>query len=119
MPATEWLHSPAGRLQGGTIVMLADQTMMTAVLTTTPAGTAIAGLDLKANFLRPVFGDGADLVARAEVVHQGRTLAISRVRVENAEGKPVMLATGTAMYLPGRPASLGPEIELSGDERDA
>jgi uncharacterized protein (TIGR00369 family) len=72
MPATEWLNSPAGRLQGGTIVMLADAAMMTAVLTTAPAGTAVAGLDVKANFLRPVFGDGAELTARAEVV-PGRT----------------------------------------------
>jgi uncharacterized protein (TIGR00369 family) len=114
MPASEWLNSPARRLQGGTIVMLADTAMMTAVLTTAPAGTAVAGVDLKANFLRPVAGDGRDLTARAEVVHQGRTLAISRTRIDNADGKPVMLATGTAMYLPGRPASLGPETELSG-----
>jgi uncharacterized protein (TIGR00369 family) len=115
MPATEWLYSPAGRLQGGTIVMLADTAMATAVLTTAPAGTAVAGLDLKANFLRPVFGDGAELTATAEVVHRGRTLAISRARVENAEGKPVLLATGSAMYLPGCPANLGADIELSGD----
>ena len=112
MPATEWLQSPARRLQGGTIVMLADTAMMIAVLTTAPAGTAIAALDLKANFLRPVPGDGRDLTARAVVEHTGRTLAISRTRIENADGKPVMLATGTAMYLPGRPASLGAETEL-------
>jgi uncharacterized protein (TIGR00369 family) len=112
MPATEWLNSPARLLQGGTIVMLADTAMMIAVLTTAPAGTAIAALDLKANFLRPVAGDGRDLTARAMVEHTGRTLAISRARLENADGKPVLLATGTAMYLPGRPASLGGETEL-------
>ena len=116
MPATEWLNSPAGRLQGGTIVMLADAAMMTAVLTTAPAGTAVAGLDVKANFLRPVFGDGAELTARAEVVHRGRTLTVTRAQVENAEGKPVLLATGSAMYLPGRPANLGAEVELGCDE---
>ncbi|MGH2797386.1 MAG: PaaI family thioesterase [Thermoleophilaceae bacterium] len=119
MPATEWLNSPAGRLQGGAIVMLADTAMATAVLTTAPAGTAVAGLDLKANFLRPVFGDGAELTATAEVVHRGRTLAISRARVENAEGKPVLLATGSAMYLPGRPANLGADVELPAPEDDS
>ncbi len=112
MPATEWLNQPAGRVQGGAIVMLADTAMLASVLTTAPAGTAIAGLDLKANFLRPVFGDGAELTARAEVVHSGRTLVISRARVENAAGKPVLLATGTAMYLPDCPVNLGPEVEL-------
>jgi uncharacterized protein (TIGR00369 family) len=118
MPATEWLNSPARRLQGGTIVMLADTAMTIAVLTTAPAGTAIAALDLKANFLRPVIGDGRDLTARAVVEHTGRTLAISRTRIENADGKPVMLATGTAMYLPGRPASLGADTELDGAAGD-
>jgi uncharacterized protein (TIGR00369 family) len=118
MPASEWLNSPAGRLQGGTIAMLADAALLTAVLTTAPAGTAIAGLDLKVNFLRPVLGDGSTLTANAAIVHSGRTLAISRGRVDNAEGKPVMLATGTAMYLPGRPASLGADVELSGEASD-
>jgi acyl-CoA thioesterase len=114
MPASPWLESPARRLQGGTIAMLADSTLQIAALTTAPAGTAVAGLDLKVNFLRPVSGDGADLVARAEVEHSGRTLAIARGRVENAEGKPVMLATGSAMYLPGRAADLSSEEELAG-----
>jgi uncharacterized protein (TIGR00369 family) len=113
MPASEWLNSPARRLQGGAIAMLADTALMTAVLSTAPARTAVAGVDLKVNFLRPVAGDGADLVARAEVAHSGRTLAIARGVVENAEGKPVMLATGSAMYLPDRPANLGADVELA------
>jgi len=114
MPASAWLESPARRLQGGTIAMLADSTLQIAALTTAPPGTAVAGLDLKVNFLRPVSGDGADLIARAEVEHSGRTLAITRGRVENSEGKPVMLATGSAMYLPGRAADLSSEEELAG-----
>jgi acyl-coenzyme A thioesterase PaaI-like protein len=67
MPASEWLASPARRLQGGTIAMLADFAMLAAVATTTAAG------------------------------------------------KPVLLATGSSIYLPGRPASLG-KVELSGRE---
>jgi uncharacterized protein (TIGR00369 family) len=112
MPATEWLASPTGLLQGGTIAMLADFAMLIAVETKRPAGLAFAALDLKVNFLRPVPPDGADLTARAEVVHSGRTLAITSATVTNAEGKPVLLATGSSIFLPGRPASLG-EAELS------
>jgi uncharacterized protein (TIGR00369 family) len=112
MPQSEWLASPTGRLQGGAIAMLADFAMLGAVETTAPAGLAFAGLDLKANFLRPVTPDDGDLVARGEIVHSGRTLAITRATVTNPEGKPVMLATGSSIYLPGRPASLG-EVELS------
>ena len=113
LPASEWLNTPARRLQGGAITMLADFAMLIAVLTTAPAGVAIAGVDLKVNFLRPVAGDGRDLTAHAEVEHAGKTLAVTRGRVENADGKPVMLATGSAMYLPNRPADLDPETELS------
>ena len=113
MPASEWLNSPARRLQGGTIAALADATLQGAMLTTAPAGTALAGIDLKVNFLRPVEGDGRDLEAEAEVEHRGRTLAIARGRVTNADGKPVMLATGTGMYLPGRRADLSGEAELA------
>jgi uncharacterized protein (TIGR00369 family) len=114
MPATEWLASPTRLLQGGTIAMFADTAMAMAVLTRASPGTAVAGLDLKVNYLRPVPPDGRDLTAEAAVEHSGRTLAISRARVSNADGKPVALATGSAMYLPDRAASLDPEVELSG-----
>jgi uncharacterized protein (TIGR00369 family) len=111
LPATEWLASPGRRLQGGVIAMLADFAMLAAADTKAAAGVAIAGLDLKANFLRPVAFDGADLTANAEVIHSGRTIAITRAEVTNAEGKPVLVATGSSMFLPGRPADLG-EVEL-------
>jgi uncharacterized protein (TIGR00369 family) len=112
MPCTEWLASPTGKLQGGAIAMLAEFAMLGAVETTAPAGLARAGLDLKVNFLRPVPPGDGDLEARGELVHAGRTLAITKSTVTNPEGKPVALATGSSIYLPGRPASLG-EVELS------
>jgi uncharacterized protein (TIGR00369 family) len=117
MPATEWLNSPANRLQGGAIAMLADFTMLIAVLTTAPPGIAVAGLDLKVNFLRPVAGDGRELTARAEVQHSGRTLAITGARVDNADGKPVMLATSSAMYLPEHSPGLAGAGELAEGDR--
>jgi uncharacterized protein (TIGR00369 family) len=115
MPCTEWLASPTGRLQGGAIAMLAEFAMLGAVESTAPAGLARAGLDLKVNLLRPVAPEDGELEARGEIVHAGRTLAITRSTVTNPEGKAVALATGSSIYLPGRPADLG-EVELS--ERD-
>ena len=115
MPRSEWLANPTGRLQGGAIAMLADFAMLIAVETTVPAGVAFAALDLKANFLRPVMPDETELTAQAEMIHTGRTIAITRATVTNAEGKPVLLATGSSISLPGRPASLG-EVELSDRE---
>jgi uncharacterized protein (TIGR00369 family) len=111
MPASEWLASPTSLLQGGTIAMLADAAMQAAVLSTAAAGTAVAGLDLKVNFLRPTPPDGRELRASAEVINAGRTLAITRAEVSNEDGRKVVLATGSSMYLAGRPASLG-DLEL-------
>jgi uncharacterized protein (TIGR00369 family) len=112
LPCTEWLTSPMRTVQGGVTAMLADTAMQVAIQTTIPAGTAIAGLDLKVNYLRPVLPDGRDLTARASVTHSGRRLAIAQARIENADGKPVALATGSSMFLTDRPASLG-EAELA------
>jgi uncharacterized protein (TIGR00369 family) len=106
MPCSGWLSTALRTVQGGFIAMLAEVTLASAAFSIVDPGTALAPLDLKVNFLRPVHPDGRELTARAEVVHRGRTLAISSCRVENADGKPVALATGSSMYLPGRPANL-------------
>jgi uncharacterized protein (TIGR00369 family) len=106
LPCSPWLSTSMGTVQGGFTAMLADFALTGAAFSTAPAGTATAPVDLKVNYLRPVFPDMKDLVAEARVEHRGRTLAISSCRISNAEGKPVALATGSAMFLPGRPASL-------------
>ena len=97
--------------------MLADFALTCAAFTTAPAGTATAPVDLKVNYLRPVFPDMRDLVAEARVEHRGRTLAISSCRITNGDGKAVALATGSAMFLPDRPANLAGVESLSGDEQ--
>jgi uncharacterized protein (TIGR00369 family) len=106
MPATEWLNSPTGMVQGGATAMLADVGLASAVLTTLPRGTAFAPLDIKTNFLRPVAADGKDLTVRARVLHRGKSLAVAGAEVLNADGKTVMVASGTSQILPGRNASL-------------
>jgi uncharacterized protein (TIGR00369 family) len=106
LPCSKWLSTSAGTVQGGFTAMLAEFAMAAAAFSTAPADTAVATLDFKVNYLRPVFPDGKDLTARARVVHRGRTLVIVAAELTNAEGKAVALATGSSMYLPGRPANL-------------
>jgi uncharacterized protein (TIGR00369 family) len=111
LPCSKWLSTSAGTIQGGFTAMLAETAMGAAAFSTVQAGTAVASLDLKVNYLRPVFPDGEPIVARARMIHRGRTLAVTTVEITNAEGKQVALATGSSMYLPGRPANLiGVEI---------
>jgi len=113
MPASEWLCAPIqGRLYGGAIAMLAGTAIDGTVQTTVPAGTAFAPVDLKVYFLRPVAPDGRDLMARGTVIHRGRSMAIGTSDVFDADGKKVAVATGSAVILPGRPATVTTELTL-------
>jgi uncharacterized protein (TIGR00369 family) len=113
MPASEWLCAPVqGRLYGGAIAMLAGTAIDGAVQTTLPAGTAFAPVDLKVYFLRPVSPDGRDLRSSGTVIHRGRSIAIGTSEVFDADGKKVAVATGSALVLPGRPATVATELTL-------
>ena len=106
MPATEWLTSPLGPVEGGITACLADLSMATAVQTTVPSGTAFAPTDLRVQYIRPIPADGRPVTATGTVVHRGRTMAVARADVVNADGKLVATATGSAVILPGRRADL-------------
>jgi len=117
LPCSKWLSTSAGTIQGGFTAMLAESAMTSAAFSTAAPDTAVAPLDFKVNYLRPVFPDGRDLVARARILHRGRTLIVTAAELINAEGKQVALATGSSMYLPGRPANLI-GVELGSDSSD-
>jgi uncharacterized protein (TIGR00369 family) len=103
MPASLWFCTGFGTFYGGALVALADTAINSAVTTTLPPGTSFGTLDLKVNFLRPVTPDGRALVARATVEQRGRTIAVTTCRLDDADGKRVAMATGSAMISPGRP----------------
>jgi uncharacterized protein (TIGR00369 family) len=109
MPASPWLCAPQpGRVQGGAVALLAEAALSAAIQTTLPPGTAFAPVDLKVNYLRPLAADGAYASAHGVVAHAGRRLALANSTVLDASGQKVAIATGSAMVLAGRPASLGP-----------
>jgi uncharacterized protein (TIGR00369 family) len=108
MPASEWLCAPPrGRVQGGGTALLAEAALSAAIQTTVPAATALAPIDVKLNYLRPLAADGRPARARGKALHSGRRIAIANSEVQDADGRTVVLATGSAIVLPGRPASLG------------
>lgn len=107
MPASRWLCAPPpGRVQGGAVALLAETALGAAIQTALPAKTALAPIDLKVNFLRPLASDGRKATARGTVAHAGRRIAVAHAEVRDADDKPIALATGSAMILPGRAASL-------------
>jgi hypothetical protein len=72
------------------------------VQSTAPAGTALATLDLKVRYLRPVPLDGRAFQARARMVHRGRQLAIATAELVCADGKRAALADASVMLRAGQ-----------------
>lgn len=99
MPASPWMCSPQPVLYGGAIAWLADAALSCAVMTTIPAGSSFAPLDLKVNFVRPVVPDGTLLTAQAWLVHRGRSMALASAEIFNSDGKKVAVAGSSAMVL--------------------
>ena len=116
LPSSGWLTSPIGTVQGGATALLAEAVLATAVQTTLPARTAYSPLDLKLNYLRPVFADGRDLTGVATVTHRGRTMAVADAELRNAEGKLVAVARSSTLIREGHgwhPDEPGAEAEDS------
>jgi len=119
MPASEWFCAPIkGRLYGGATTLLAGTAIDGAIQSIVPAGTAFAPVDLKVYFLRPVVPDGRDLIAQGTVMHRGRSVVIGASEVFDADGKKVAVASGSALILPGRPATVTTELAPANPSAD-
>ena len=105
MPASPWLCSPTGFIEGGFLVYLADAAVVTASDTLTPQGTVAASVDITVKFIRPAPPDGRDLTAVGRVVNHGRSLSVATAEIRNADGKLVVTALGSSMLVPGRTLS--------------
>jgi uncharacterized protein (TIGR00369 family) len=105
MPASPWLCSPTGFVEGGFLVYLADAAVTTASHTLVPAGTACAAIDVTVKFIRPAPPDGRLLTAVGRVVNHGKSLSVASAEIRNADGKLVATALGSSMLLPGRSLS--------------
>jgi uncharacterized protein (TIGR00369 family) len=102
MPASGWLCNPFGVLYGGAVAFLADAAVLMSAATTVPAATAFSSIDLKLHFLRPVVPAEGELIARAKLVHRGRTIAVASCEITGPDGALVALANGSVLLLPGR-----------------
>jgi uncharacterized protein (TIGR00369 family) len=89
--------SPPGTLHGGILCDLADAAMGCALVSTLEEGMSFATVELKINFLKPVWA--ARLTAVGTVVKRGRTLSLCECRVTDEGGSLVAFATTTQMTL--------------------
>jgi uncharacterized protein (TIGR00369 family) len=90
-------HNPMGTLHGGIMTDLADASMGVAIMTVLGDEESFTTLELKMNFLRPVYE--GELSAESKVLHRGRTIALVESVLKDNEGKEVARASATQMIL--------------------
>ncbi len=97
--ATERHANPMGTLHGGVLCDLADAAMGVAYLSTLAPGESFTTVELKINFLRPVWK--AKLRAEAKVVNAGKLMGLVECDVFNEKRRLVARASSTCMTLRG------------------
>ena len=94
--------NPMGTLHGGVLCDIADAAMGLAYAANLGEGESFTTLELKINFLKPIWK--ARLRAVARVVKQGRTTGLVECDVTDDKGSLVARATSTCLTLRGEHA---------------
>jgi len=94
--------SPLGTMQGGILCVLADAAMGAAYVSLLEDDESFATLELKTNYLKPVWS--GRITATAEVLKAGRTIGLVDCRMTDEGGSLVAHATSTCMTLRGTQA---------------
>ena len=89
--------NPMGTLHGGVSCTLADSAMGLAYASTLGEGESFTTLELKINFLRPVWS--GTLVAEGIVVQRGRTVGLAECSVTDEAGRLIARASSTCLTL--------------------
>ncbi len=89
--------NPMGTLHGGILCDIADAAMGLAYASNLAEGETFTTLELKINFLKPVWN--ATLTAEGRVLKQGRTVGLTECSVRDEKGSLVAHATSTCMTL--------------------
>jgi uncharacterized protein (TIGR00369 family) len=102
LQATEAHANPMGTLHGGVLCDIADAAMGIAYSSNLGEGESFTTLELKINFLKPVWK--ARLTAAARVVKQGRTVGLVECDITDEKGSLVARASSTCLTLRGEQA---------------
>lgn len=100
--ASERHANPMGTLHGGVLCDIADAAMGIAYAATLEEGESFTTLELKINFLKPVWQ--AKLRAVGRVVKKGRTVGMTECDVIDENEQLVARATSTCLTLRGEQA---------------
>jgi uncharacterized protein (TIGR00369 family) len=96
---TERYANPMGTLHGGVLCDIADAAMGAAYRSTLADGESLTTLELKINFLRPVWK--AKLRAEAAMVRAGKIVGLVECNIFDEQRRLVARASSTCMTLRG------------------
>lgn|SRR5438552_14578603 len=94
--------NPLGTLHGGVLCDIADAAMGLAYASGLEDGESFTTLELKINFLKPIWN--ARLKATANMIRRGRTIGLVECKVLDGKGSLVAHSTSTCMTLRGAEA---------------
>jgi uncharacterized protein (TIGR00369 family) len=95
--------NPMGTLHGGVLCDVADAAMGIAFASTLADDESFTTLELKINFLRPVWNE--KLRAVGKVVSRGKTVGLTECDITNSSGALVARSSSTCMVLRGEKAA--------------
>src|SRR3954471_18065524 len=94
--------NPMGTLHGGVLCDIADAAMGLAYAATLEEGESFTTVELKINFLKPIWN--SKLTATATVMKKGRTAGLVECKITDEGGSLVAFSTSTCLTLRGEQA---------------
>lgn len=99
LEASERLHNPMGTLHGGILGDMADAAMGYTFVSTLADDELFTTVELKLNFLKPVFK--SKLRADGRIIKKGGTIGLLECHIYDEKGSLVAHSTSTCMVLKG------------------
>lgn len=99
METSERLYNPMGTLHGGVLCDISDAAMASAFATTLAEDESFTTVDIKLNFLKPVWN--SKLRAVAKIIKRGNTIGLMECHIYDEKNSLVAHATSTCMTLRG------------------
>jgi uncharacterized protein (TIGR00369 family) len=90
-------YNPSGTVHGGYAATLLDSAMGCAVHTLLQPGQGFTTLEIKVNYVRPIFDNTGEIRCEATTINMGKTVATAEGKVLDAKGR--LLAHGTTTCL--------------------
>jgi uncharacterized protein (TIGR00369 family) len=96
MPSRQF-YNPQQRCHGGFAAALIDSALGCAVQTKLGRGVQYGTVELKVNYVRPIFEETGRLICTGTVIHAGTRMSTAEARVLDEAGKLYAHGSGTFM----------------------